>query len=159
MYLQGLLHYYHIKSSRPLQTSSDFATPLGGSCTNQASPGMGFLQERPQCPLSNLLQSTGVAESLQLCNSAWKPAVQHTSAGALNLNYASLLTVFSSWQFHWKKEKTSPNVLDFKDSNLHRMIQSTARCADLTPITQKYNLCQQKEHSRCCWRCYCSREN
>lgn len=70
MYFKSLLHYYHMKSSRPLQTSSDFAPSLGGSCTNQASPGMVFWQEKPQSPLSNLLQGSGVAESLWLCSSA-----------------------------------------------------------------------------------------
>lgn len=145
-YFQSLLHYYHIKFSKPLQAVT-LLLLWEAPAQIKLLLATGFLQERPQCPLSNLLQGSAWLE-VYSCATPHEN-LQQTSAEALN--YASFLTVFSSWQFHWKKGH--PKHFRLQRLKFTQNDTNHSQICWFNPSNTKYNLCQQKEYSRCCWRC------
>lgn len=153
-YFQSLLHYYHIKSNRPLQAvtlillwevPAQIKLLLEWDSCRRGLSALCLTCCRALCGR----KSTAVQLHMKTCSAA------HLS-WRLELK---LCLLFNSIFFLTISLKGHPKHFSLQRLKFTQNDTSHSEICWFNPSNTKSNLCLQNEHSRCCWRCYCSKEH
>lgn len=164
LYFQSLLHYYHIKLAGPYKQAVTllllWEVPAQiklllewDSCRRGLSaPCLTCCRALCGC------KSTAVQLTMKTCSAAH---LSWSLKFKLCLLFNSIFFVTISLKKNTKKQQQQKHPKHFRFQRLKFTQNDTnhSQICWFNPNNTKYSLCQQKEHSRYCWRCYCSKEH